>query len=96
MNNCLAKCLNGGACINGKCVCTKNFDGEFCENNTAEESSWAWIVLVILILLAVGVAIFIYLRNKSDDPSWIKDKEEERMKDNFIETNRREIDVTGQ
>ena len=33
MENCMAKCLNRGACLNGKCVCQKDFYGEFCEDN---------------------------------------------------------------
>jgi hypothetical protein len=34
IQDCIAKCKNGGACFNGKCLCTENFYGEFCENNS--------------------------------------------------------------
>jgi hypothetical protein len=31
IENCLAKCQNGGACFNGKCLCKEGFYGEYCE-----------------------------------------------------------------
>jgi hypothetical protein len=31
IEDCLAKCKNGGACFNGKCLCNDGFYGEFCE-----------------------------------------------------------------
>lgn len=34
IENCLASCLNGGACFNGKCICKDDFYGEFCEINS--------------------------------------------------------------
>jgi len=33
IQDCLAGCLNGGACFNGKCICRENYYGEFCEFN---------------------------------------------------------------
>ena len=45
----MAKCLNGGACVNGKCVCAKNFYGDFCEQNTLESSNAGWYILIFLI-----------------------------------------------
>jgi hypothetical protein len=32
INDCLAMCKNGGACFNGKCLCTNDFYGDLCEN----------------------------------------------------------------
>ena len=34
IEDCLAKCQNGGACFNGKCLCTENFTGDFCQTNS--------------------------------------------------------------
>lgn len=31
IEDCIARCKNGGACFNGKCLCKDNFYGEFCE-----------------------------------------------------------------
>ena len=36
IENCIASCLNGGACFNGKCMCRNGFSGEFCENESKE------------------------------------------------------------
>lgn len=34
IGDCIASCLNGGSCFNGKCICKEDFYGEFCENNS--------------------------------------------------------------
>lgn len=34
IDECLARCKNGGACFNGKCLCKEGFYGEFCENSS--------------------------------------------------------------
>ncbi len=34
IEDCLASCLNGGACFNGKCICREDFYGEWCEFNS--------------------------------------------------------------
>lgn len=34
IDDCIARCQNGGACFNGKCLCDVNFYGEFCQNNS--------------------------------------------------------------
>jgi hypothetical protein len=31
IEDCLARCKNGGACFNGKCICDSGFYGEFCQ-----------------------------------------------------------------
>jgi len=60
INDCLARCKNGGACFNGKCLCTEQFYGDFCEYNKNESSSLAWIVLLILLLAVAGGAVYYY------------------------------------
>jgi hypothetical protein len=32
IEDCLARCKNGGACFNGKCLCNNDYFGEFCQN----------------------------------------------------------------
>ena len=34
IENCIASCLNGGACFNGKCICKNGYSGEFCQNES--------------------------------------------------------------
>jgi hypothetical protein len=34
IENCIAKCQNGGACFNGKCLCGDSFYGDFCQHNS--------------------------------------------------------------
>ncbi len=34
IEDCIASCLNGGSCFNGKCICKDDFYGEFCEYNS--------------------------------------------------------------
>jgi hypothetical protein len=39
----MGKCLNNGACFNGKCICVEGFDGQFCEINRN-------IILILIII----------------------------------------------
>ena len=32
LKKCLGKCLNGGSCFNGECMCLEGFSGKFCQN----------------------------------------------------------------
>jgi hypothetical protein len=36
IEDCIARCKNGGACFNGKCICQDDFYGEFCEYNKSK------------------------------------------------------------
>jgi len=92
MENCLAKCHNGGACVNGRCICTKNFGGEFCEEDLNEESNWGWIVLIILLLAGLGVGG--YLLYKKNNDTWMAPKSEQhQLENNFIENDPQPINV---
>jgi hypothetical protein len=33
IENCIARCKNGGVCFNGRCLCQEGYYGEFCENS---------------------------------------------------------------
>ena len=66
----MAKCQNGGACLNGQCVCQKGFSGDFCEENENESSNIGWYILIILFLAALGVGG--YLLYKKNQDSWQK------------------------
>jgi hypothetical protein len=59
LNKCMGKCLNGGSCFNGKCLCIKGFYGEFCEDYSKSSSkTWLWIFIGIILL--VGLFYLIY------------------------------------
>ena len=61
LNKCMGKCLNGGTCFNGECLCIKGFTGEFCENEKGQSSlTWLWILLGLIILGVVGYLIYKY------------------------------------
>ena len=61
----MSRCNNGGACFNGKCICTDKFYGEYCENAFSDGSGIEWIILIlILLIILISGAIFILTRNK--------------------------------
>jgi hypothetical protein len=61
LNKCMGKCLNGGTCFNGECLCVKGFNGEFCENEKGQSSlTWLWILLGLIILGIAGYLIYKY------------------------------------
>lgn len=56
----MARCHNGGACFNGKCMCTSEFYGEFCESSYNESSGAGWIILILILLIVlIAGAIFV-------------------------------------
>ena len=61
LNKCMGKCLNGGTCFNGECLCVNGFIGEFCENEKGQSSlTWLWILLGLIIFGIVGYLIYKY------------------------------------
>ena len=55
LNKCMGKCLNGGSCFNGECLCVKGFSGEFCEDdNKSSSKTWLWVLLIIICLIGLG------------------------------------------
>ena len=72
----MGKCLIGGNCFNGKCICEKGFSGDFCEDKEGELSlTWLWALVIIEALADVGYACYKYkdnIKNFIDrDKSWI-------------------------
>ena len=55
LSKCMGKCLNGGSCFNGECLCVGGFSGEFCEDDSKSSSSktWLWILIGIILLLGL-------------------------------------------
>ena len=54
LTKCMGKCLNGGSCFNGECLCIDGFTGDFCEyDNKSSSKTWLWIILFILIALGL-------------------------------------------
>ena len=55
LNKCMGKCLNGGSCFNGVCLCIDGFSGEFCEDNIKSSSkTLLWILFGIVCLVVLG------------------------------------------
>ena len=64
LTKCMGKCLNGGSCFNGKCLCAEGFVGEFCEDKEGEHSfTWLWILLTIVLIGVIGYLIYRYKEN---------------------------------
>ena len=64
LSKCMGKCLNGGSCFNGKCLCAKGFTGEFCESIEGQHSfTWLWILICLALLAVVGFLIYKYREN---------------------------------
>ena len=61
LSKCMGKCLNGGSCFNGKCLCAKGFTGEFCESIEGQHSlTWLWVLICLALLAVVGFLIYKY------------------------------------
>ena len=88
----MAKCRNGGSCVNGKCVCTKNFSGELCEKDLTASSNLGWIILLILVILVAGVGIYLVL-NKSNEGGWGMNKNEDTKIDKEFKENNKNEDL---
>ena len=78
LGKCMGKCLNGGSCFNGQCLCLKGFSGDFCEEEDGQSSlTWLWILLGLIGLGATGYGIY-YFWSKIKEclnrhtPSWIR------------------------
>lgn len=83
----MAKCLNGGACVNGKCICRKNFEGEICEVELNGSSNLGWIILLILLIAALivgGVLVYKHLKNEG---SWKSEESTGKYNSKFLENN---------
>lgn len=61
LSKCMGKCLNGGSCFNGECLCLKGYTGEFCEDEEGQSSlTWLWILLGLLGIGAAGYGIYYF------------------------------------
>ncbi len=75
LNKCMGKCLNGGSCFNGECLCVKGFSGEFCEDdNKSSSKTWLWVLLIIICLIGLvylGYKFYPYIMSKCRE-GWTK------------------------
>jgi hypothetical protein len=97
LSKCMGKCLNGGSCFNGECLCVKGYTGEFCEDKEGQYSlTWLWIILGLLGLGAAGYGIYYFWPKIKDTQTWtmffnkkVKHDFSEEQKDNdIVDTNR--------
>eukprot|EP01017_Pseudomicrothorax_dubius_P031554 TRINITY_DN4042_c0_g1_i7.p1 TRINITY_DN4042_c0_g1~~TRINITY_DN4042_c0_g1_i7.p1 ORF type:complete len:211 (+),score=13.09 TRINITY_DN4042_c0_g1_i7:239-871(+) len=64
VKSCFGLCEHHGVCVNGKCECTKDYDGDFCEfekpdANEVVENKRVDIYLVIIALLMLLIVIVV-------------------------------------
>ena len=60
IGQCLGKCLNGGNCFNGKCLCPEGFSGEFCENTKGSSNILKYLGILALIGVLSGLGYLVY------------------------------------
>ena len=78
LTKCLGKCLNGGSCFNGECLCVNGYTGEFCEDdNKSSSKTWLWFLLAIIGLAGLVYVLYKYgpsiiRKCKSSWDSWTK------------------------
>jgi hypothetical protein len=64
VENCMARCNNGGACFNGKCMCLQEFYGDFCENVHSQSGGVGWIIVILILMISlIFGAIYVFTRN---------------------------------
>ena len=64
LSKCMGKCLNGGSCFNGKCLCLEGYTGDFCESEGGKTSlKWLWILLLLLCIGIIGYLIYKFREN---------------------------------
>ena len=97
LSKCMGKCLNGGSCFNGECLCVKGYTGDFCEDEEGQSSlTWLWIILGLLGIGASGYGIYYFWPKIKDSQTWtmffnkkIKhDFSEDQKNDDIVDTNR--------
>ena len=97
LSKCMGKCLNGGSCFNGECLCLKGYTGEFCEEKEGQTSlTWLWIILGLLGLGAAGYGIYYFWPKIKDSQTWTMffnkkvkhDFSEDQKNDDIVDTNR--------
>ena len=78
LSKCMGRCLNGGSCFNGQCLCTKGYSGEFCEDEGGSISwTWLWILLGIICACGLGYLGYKYiypLCDRKSSKGWLTGK----------------------
>ncbi len=91
IGQCLGKCLNGGNCFNGKCLCPEGFSGEFCESSGGSSNILKYLVILALIGASAYVGYLVYdnfdrIKRFFISHGWLKPKEKDQKK-NFFDEN---------
>ena len=70
--DCSGQCMNGGQCLNGKCVCRKGFEGTFCNvvqyvpDKTNYTKMLKYLLLfIIMVLIIIGLIFVAHLLFKN-------------------------------
>mmetsp|Transcript_36599 Transcript_36599/g.32813 ORF Transcript_36599/g.32813 Transcript_36599/m.32813 type:complete len:123 (+) Transcript_36599:603-971(+) len=64
--DCLGKCVNGGVCRRGECICKPGYSGTYCENapgvfsNTLKEILKIIFYIILSIVLIVTIIYILY------------------------------------
>ena len=103
LNKCMGKCLNGGSCFNGECICIEGFEGEFCENEKGQSSlPWLWILFGFILFVGIGYLIYRYWDKIkaffNSTQKWVTNKNkqadfpfpEDKKKEDVVDTNQYE------
>jgi len=84
IGQCLGKCLNGGSCFNGKCLCLDGFSGEFCESSGGGSGFLTFLKYLAILAAAVvggcGVCkAFLWISKKIKGlfGTWLREKKNE-------------------
>ena len=97
LSKCMGKCLNGGSCFNGECLCVKGYTGDFCEDEEGQSSlTWLWIILGLLGIGASGYGIYYFWPKIKESQPWTMffnkkvkhDLSEDKKNDDIVDTNR--------
>ena len=101
LSKCMGKCLNGGSCFNGKCLCLEGFTGDFCESEGGKTSfKWLWILLLLLCIGVIGYLIYKFwtdIKNCfNSTQTWLSSKTNmAKSQFTFDEDNKKVIDTNS-
>ena len=90
LSKCMGKCINGGSCFNGECLCAEGFTGDFCEFSLNQSSSKTWLWILLFIICLIGLIIFGYkyypiIMRKFRNSPWLRADDNNPVRPPFAE-----------